>query len=165
MFFGQVRIFHTINNVTVIAALPFVLVRTYLQGPVHRDFVIMRRGLLCFVLLALWDNTMGDYWLHRNIEPYGFAVFLACLGYVAARRTLQRDRQYSEIQQELELARRMQLSLLPAAFPPSRSFSVAAKYVPMTSVAGDLYDFLLADATSMPGCSSPMFRAMACRRH
>ena len=39
----------------------------------------------------------------------------------------------------------MQLSILPASFPRSASFKVAAKYVPMTSVAGDLYDFLLAD--------------------
>jgi phosphoserine phosphatase RsbU/P len=145
LLFGRFSIFHTINNVAVIAALPFVLVRTYLQGSVNRDFVIMRRGLLCFVLLALWDNTLGDFWLHRTIEPYGFAVFLASLGYVAARRTLQRDREYSEIQQELDLARRIQLSILPSSFPASQSFRVAAKYVPMTSVAGDLYDFLLAD--------------------
>lgn len=145
MFFGRLPILHTINNVAVIAALPFVLVRTYLQGAVNRDFIIMRRGLLCFVVLALWDNTLGYFWLHRVLEPYGFAAFLGCLGYVAARRALQRDREYSDIQQELTLARRMQLSILPASFPPSRSFQVAAKYVPMTSVAGDLYDFLLAD--------------------
>ncbi len=145
LLFGRLPVFHTVNNIAVIAALPFVLVRTYLQGAVNRDFVIMRRGLLCFVLLALWDNTLGDFWLHRSIEPYGFAVFLSCLGYVAARRALQRDREYSEVQQELELARRIQLSILPASFPASRSFRVAAKYVPMTSVAGDLYDFLLAD--------------------
>jgi sigma-B regulation protein RsbU (phosphoserine phosphatase) len=146
LVFGKLPILHTINNVAVIAALPFVLVRTYLQGAVNRDFVIMRRGLLCFVLLALWDNTLGDFWLHRSsLEPYGFAAFLGCLGYVAARRALQRDREYSEVQQELELARRIQLSILPSSFPVSRSFRVAAKYVPMTSVAGDLYDFLLAD--------------------
>jgi len=145
IFAGRLHILHTINNVAVIAALPFVLVRTYLQGAVNRDFVIMRRGLLCFVLLALWDNTLGDFWLHRIVEPYGFAVFLGCLGYVAARRALQRDREYSDIQQELGLARRMQLSILPASFPSSQSFQVAAKYVPMTSVAGDFYDFLQTD--------------------
>lgn len=39
----------------------------------------------------------------------------------------------------------MQLSILPSAFPDSHAFRVAAKYVPMTSVAGDLYDYLLAD--------------------
>ncbi len=111
----------------------------------NRDFVVMRRGLLCFVVLALWDNTMGERWLHRTFEPYGFAVFLGCLGYVAARRTLTRDEELNEIQRELELARRIQISLLPAAFPEFAAFKVAARYVPMTSVAGDLYEFLVAD--------------------
>ena len=145
MFFGRLPILHTINNVAVIAALPFVLVRTYLQGAVNRDFIIMRRGLLCFVVLALWDNTLGYFWLHRVLEPYGFAAFLGCLGYVAARRALQRDREYSDIQQELD-ARTPHAAFHFACFlSSSRSFQVAAKYVPMTSVAGDLYDFLLAD--------------------
>jgi phosphoserine phosphatase RsbU/P len=67
------------------------------------------------------------------------------MGYVAARRMIVRDRQYTDLQQELDLARRIQLSILPSSFPPSQSFRVAAKYVPMTSVAGDLYDFLVAD--------------------
>src|ERR1700739_1565716 len=43
IFAGRLHILHTINNVAVIAALPFVLVRTHLQGAVNRDFVIMRR--------------------------------------------------------------------------------------------------------------------------
>jgi len=107
--------------------------------------VVVRRAVLCFVGFSLWDNTAGNYFRFPEIEPYGFAIFLACLGYVAARRIMQRDREYSEIQQELDLARRIQLSILPASFPASRSFRVAAKYVPMTSVAGDLYDFLIAD--------------------
>ena len=75
---------------------------------------------------------------------YGFAALLGCLGYVAARRTLERDVELGEIQNELELARRIQLSLLPGAFPESAEFRVAARYVPMTSVAGDLYDFVIA---------------------
>jgi sigma-B regulation protein RsbU (phosphoserine phosphatase) len=37
----------------------------------------------------------------------------------------------------------MQLSLLPAAFPESNSFRLAARYVPMQSVAGDLYDVIV----------------------
>ena len=142
---GRMQIFHTINNVVVIAALPVVMIRTFRKGPIQRDFVIMRWGLLCFVLLALWDNVMGERILHRTIEPYGFAVLLGSLGYVAARRTLNRDEELGEIHKELELARRIQLSLLPGAFPDSAAFRVAARYVPMTSVAGDLYEFLAAD--------------------
>jgi sigma-B regulation protein RsbU (phosphoserine phosphatase) len=74
-------------------------------------------------------------------------AFLVALGYVAARQTLERDQQLSEIQRELEVARRIQLSILPALFPSSDNFRVAARYVPMTSVAGDFYDFIVADGT------------------
>jgi sigma-B regulation protein RsbU (phosphoserine phosphatase) len=142
---GRLSILHTINNVLVIAALPWILVRTFLLGRADHDFAVLRRGLSCFVVLALWDNTLGPAYLRINLEPYGFAVLLACFGYVAARRTLERDQQLGEIQKELDVARTIQLSILPGEFPASTAFRVAAKYVPMTTVAGDLYDFLRAD--------------------
>jgi len=143
---GRLPLLHIINNVLVIAALPWILVRTFLLGKRDHDFVVLRRGLSVFVALALWDNLGGAAWLRFDIEPYGFAVLLGCLGYVAARRTLERDQQLGEIQKELEVARSIQLSILPGAFPVSADFQVAARYVPMTAVAGDLYDFLMTDA-------------------
>jgi sigma-B regulation protein RsbU (phosphoserine phosphatase) len=145
LIFGRISYLHTLNNVLVVVALITVLVHSVRRGSADRDFVVLRRGLLCFVAFALWDNTAGNYFRLSEIEPYGFAIFLASMGYMAARRALQRDREFGEIQQELDLARRMQLSILPSAFPDSHAFRVAAKYVPMTSVAGDLYDYLLAD--------------------
>jgi phosphoserine phosphatase RsbU/P len=145
-FFGRLPLLHTINNVAVIAALPWVLVRTFLMGKNDHDFVVIRRGLFCFVVLALWDNLGGAAWLEMDVEPYGFAALLGCLGYVAARRVLKRDQQLNEIQKELEVARSIQMSILPGEFPASTAFRVAAKYVPMATVAGDLYDFLRADA-------------------
>jgi sigma-B regulation protein RsbU (phosphoserine phosphatase) len=142
--FGRLPALHVINNVVVIAALPWILVRTFLQGARDHDYVIMRRGLSCFVVLALWDNTLGQALHIPDLEPFGFAILLGSLGYVAAHRMLRRDNELLEIQSELMLARRIQLSILPGAFPASTDFRVAARYVPMTSVAGDLYDFLVA---------------------
>jgi sigma-B regulation protein RsbU (phosphoserine phosphatase) len=115
---------------------------------VTRDFAIIRRGLFIFAALAFWDNLSRPLHIpfHR-VEPYGFVAFLGALGYVAARQTLERDQQLGEIQKELEVARRIQLSILPGEFPVSRNFRVAARYVPMTSVAGDFYDFLVASDT------------------
>ena len=81
------------------------------------------------------------------MEPYCFAVLLGSLGYVAARHTLRRDHELDEMRSELETARRIQLSILPAAFPESAHFCVATRYVPMTTVAGDFYDFLSVDET------------------
>jgi phosphoserine phosphatase RsbU/P len=129
----------------VVAALVWILIVKLRDGTGGRDFAVMRWGLICFVALAVWDNTLGPSWFGFTLEPYGFAVFLGSLGYVAAGRILHRDEELARIQNELALAQRIQLSILPAAFPESKHFRVAARYEPMTSVAGDFYDFTLAD--------------------
>jgi sigma-B regulation protein RsbU (phosphoserine phosphatase) len=98
---------------------------------------------LIFGACALYGNISGAIGRYTKVEPYGFAVFLGCLGYVAARQTLERDSKLGQLQKELQVARRIQLSILPVEFPASASFRVAARYVPMTSVAGDFYEFLL----------------------
>jgi len=145
LVFGRWNGFRLINNVVIIAALIAVVVWTMRQRTPNRDFVIMRWALLIFATLALWDNVEGVMRGHRKVEPYGFAVFLTALGYVAARRAFRRDQELGEIQKELDVARKIQLSILPAGFPNLPTFRVAARYVPMTSVAGDFYEFLVAD--------------------
>lgn len=148
LVFGNLPIFHTINNTLVVIALLVVLVTSLRRGSEDRDFAVLRRGMLIFIACALWDNTVIGYLHLPDIEAYGFAIFLASMGYVAARRTLERDQQLGEIQKELEVARNIQRSILPSQFPASTPFQVVAKYVPMTSVAGDFYDFLAADSSS-----------------
>jgi sigma-B regulation protein RsbU (phosphoserine phosphatase) len=144
--FGPHHIFDLIENVLVIAAMWILAARSIGGRSPSRDFVVIRRGLLIWVAFVLWENMQGVLgYRFRDVEPIGFVAFLAALGYVAARQTLQRDLEFGEIQKELEVARRIQLSILPGAFPESDSFRVAARYVPMTSVAGDFYDFLVAD--------------------
>jgi len=143
---GSSSTLHLINNIVVIAALVALVVRSVTGERPSKDFIIVRRGLLIFVAFALWDNVAGALtWRTPSVEPFGFVAFLSALGYVAARRTFQRDQQLQEIQKELEVARRIQLSILPGDFPSSPNFHVAARYVPMTSVAGDFYDFIVAD--------------------
>ncbi len=150
--FGPWPAFRYINNVMVIGALLVLVFRFVQAGATEQDraakadLAAITPGLMVFCAMALWDNFAGA--LSRpwpRIEPYGFAVFLGALGYVAARRTLRRDQQLHEIQKELEVARRIQLSILPSEFPASAQFKVAARYIPMTSVAGDFYDYIVAD--------------------
>jgi phosphoserine phosphatase RsbU/P len=145
---GAHAIFFQIANVLVIAGVIVVIVRSVRQSADSQDMVVIRRGGLIFVAFILWENIRSFLGLNfPNIEVLGFMVFLAALGYVAARQTLERDLQLSEIQKELEVAKRIQLSILPAEFPNSANFRVAARYMPMNSVAGDFYDFLVADDT------------------
>lgn len=145
--FGPRPSFEWINRVVIVTSLIALTIQSITRKEIDRDFLIVRRGIVVFVIFALCDNISGALRHFLNVEAFGFAFFLGTLGYVAARRSLRRDQQFSEIQKELEIARRIQTSILPAAYPQSTHFRVAARYVPMTSVAGDFYDFLIADRT------------------
>lgn len=56
-------------------------------------------------------------------------------------------RQLVAINIELEMARQIQLSILPRDTPKIHGLDIAARYMPMTSVAGDFYDFIIVDET------------------
>src|SRR5215468_775921 len=60
-----------------------------------------------------------------------------------ARETI--GRQLLAINSELEMARQIQLSILPQQTPRLEGLEIEARYLPMSSVAGDFYDFLVLD--------------------
>lgn len=55
------------------------------------------------------------------------------------------SRQLVAIQHELEMAREIQLSILPRQLPEIDGLDIAARYCPMSTVAGDFYDFIVVD--------------------
>jgi phosphoserine phosphatase RsbU/P len=57
----------------------------------------------------------------------------------------QLARQLLSINSEMEMAREIQLSILPHETPKIRGLEIAARYIPMSSVAGDFYDFIVVD--------------------
>ena len=57
----------------------------------------------------------------------------------------QLARQLNEINNELQMAREIQLSILPQVLPAIEGLDIIARYVPMSSVAGDFYDFIVVD--------------------
>jgi phosphoserine phosphatase RsbU/P len=95
------------------------------------------------------DETRGfsvgavDY-IHKPFSP---AVVKARVEtHLALRETREQlARQLAAIQHELEMARKIQLSILPREVPRIDGLEIAARYVPMTSVAGDFYDFIPVD--------------------
>ncbi|MGB7846414.1 MAG: SpoIIE family protein phosphatase [Candidatus Acidiferrum sp.] len=94
------------------------------------------------------DETQGfevgavDY-IHK---PFSAAVVTARvrthIQLCEARQLLAR--QLMAINNELEMAREIQLSILPSDTPKIEGLDIAARYIPMTSVAGDFYDFIRA---------------------
>jgi sigma-B regulation protein RsbU (phosphoserine phosphatase) len=57
----------------------------------------------------------------------------------------QLARQLLDINNELEMAREIQLAILPHEIPRISGLEIAARYIPMSLVAGDFYDFIVVD--------------------
>lgn len=111
-----------------------------------RELKVPYAGLVIFGLFVVHNNLVDLGLIRgRGVEPVGYLVFVSCLGYFAARRSFSNEERLVSIQNELEIARRIQSSILPRDVPRIAGLDIAARYVPMTAVAGDFYDFLVVD--------------------
>lgn len=127
----------------LLAAYPFAFRREHrLPG----EFKVLYTGLLVFGLFVIHSNLIDLRVIRgRGLESIGFLFFVCCLGYVAAVRTFSKEERLLSIQKELEIARRIQSSILPREIPRITGLDIAVRYVPMTAVAGDFYDFIIVD--------------------
>ncbi|HSZ64297.1 MAG TPA: SpoIIE family protein phosphatase [Terriglobales bacterium] len=95
------------------------------------------------------DETRGfnvgavDY-IHKPLSP---AIVKARVQTHLVLRGIRKELalQLLTIQKELETAREIQLSILPEEIPRIEGLEIAARYIPMTAVAGDFYDFIVVD--------------------
>src|SRR5208282_1348421 len=78
----------------------------------------------------------------RDVEPAGFLFLVCTLGYLVVYRIFAQEESLFAIQKELEIAEQIQTSILPRAVPRLIGVEIAARYLPMSAVAGDFYDFL-----------------------
>ncbi len=135
------------NNFVVLgtlAATALVLVTN--KWRLSHESRVFIAGSLVWMLFVVHANLLGLKILTgQNVEFLGFLVFVACLGYVSAYRTFANEERLLAINKELEIARRIQSSTLPQSVPTLKGLEIAARYVPMSAVAGDFYDFLSVD--------------------
>jgi phosphoserine phosphatase RsbU/P len=141
------------NNLVVLCTLAatalFLVANKWRPGPRQRlshEFRVFIAGTLVWILFVVHANLLGLKILTgHNVEFLGFLVFVACLGYVSAHRTLANEERLIAINKELEIARRIQSFTLPQCVPTLAGLEIAARYAPMSAVAGDFYDFLWVD--------------------
>jgi sigma-B regulation protein RsbU (phosphoserine phosphatase) len=142
-----VRALFVVNNILVISFTVAMIVYLFVVSAVKVPEVkTLRIVLLIWGSFVIYNNLKG--WLPSggaDFEFIGFALFLCSLGYVVARRSLRTEEALVAIRNELEIARRIQTSILPESMPQLQGLRVAAQYVPMSEVAGDFYDFLAVD--------------------
>jgi phosphoserine phosphatase RsbU/P len=120
------------------------LSRRFLVVAQHRVLTI---GTLIFGAQALWVNVARPFHI-RVPDIYntlGFAIFLLSIGYTGVQIMVADERRLLLLDDELAIARHLQFSILPERIPQIPGLEIAAVYKPMSAVAGDFYEFLVAD--------------------
>jgi len=74
----------------------------------------------------------------KILEAAAFQLAATCERYTRLWREIERQR----IREQLEIAKRIQTSLLPKSLPRTRHFEIATQMVPAIQVGGDYYDVI-----------------------
>lgn len=141
------------NNVAVIATVfsaPIWYLLTRGSAGQHqrlaKEIRIFIAGFSVWLVFILYANLLGLQVLKgRDMEFLGFLIFTCCLGYITAARSFAKEELLVVLNKELDIARQIQASTLPREVPRVSGLDIAARYVPMSAVAGDFYDFLVVD--------------------
>ncbi len=139
------------NNLLAALGTPVLLAVVLVPGlsrfhviPHHR---VLAGALAFFALQVLYTNlgTVLRYPTLPLMDSLGFVALLLSLGYIALEILFTNERRLLSVETELETARQIQSSILPAKVPELQNLRIAASYKPMTAVAGDFYQFVRPD--------------------
>lgn len=137
-----------VNNLMVLLGLLIIIFGLWgRRGRMTTDLRILATGLSVFGLSAINENLVPlglVPWSWRG-ETWGFLFFVACLGWIAARRFVSTERNLASVEGELEAAKRIQTSILPSTPPSIAGLDLAFRFQPSSAVAGDFFDFLTPD--------------------
>lgn len=132
-----------VNGFVVIAGTVLILLHVMVSRRGPNSFAAsLTWPLIVFGVVVVLTNRGYSRPAGIEVEPIGFLVLLSALGFTAARRASANERRLREVEQELATARRIQHSIIPQTLPDLPCLRIATRYQPMTSVAGDFYDFL-----------------------
>lgn len=140
------------NNLVVVCGLVLLVTVVAVKKLSDRFLVLLNRpvlafGMPVFTIEALWVNLSRPLNLQtpRLFGHLAFAVLLLSFGYVGVQITFDKERRLLSIEDELAVARRLQLSILPSSVPEIGDVRISVAYQPMTAVAGDFYEFIPVD--------------------
>jgi serine phosphatase RsbU (regulator of sigma subunit) len=137
------------NNIIVIIGIVVVLANMFQPNLLwNRELKVLRLGFFIFATMGLFENIaplLNKGYEGSFLEGLGFFIFIGCLGYAVTHRFFQNEKDLITISHELETARQIQSFILPDESIQIEGIGLAARYVPMASVAGDFYDFAKVD--------------------
>lgn len=113
-------------------------------------------GLAAGFVASILSIGALDYYFVRAISSgqmelldfidFGAFAGVGCLASVAQDRWRQAHRSLVEVEDEISVARRIQLRLFPSAAPAAAGFEIAGSCIPASATGGDFYDYI-----PMPG--------------
>jgi sigma-B regulation protein RsbU (phosphoserine phosphatase) len=135
------------TGVLVILVIVVAVPRLSARYLAFQDRRVMAAGTFVFAAEALFVNVARPLQLRHPpiLDDLGFAALLFSFGYVALQLAFTNERRLLAVENELEIARRMQLAILPDGVPQVHRLQMSAAYRPMTAVAGDFYEFVPVD--------------------
>jgi sigma-B regulation protein RsbU (phosphoserine phosphatase) len=153
VFGGPANEFMSYNHFVVVCFLLIVITVVGVKRLSDRFMVLPNRrvlaiGTLVFAIEAFWVNLARrlDYPPPPPlVDHLAFAAFLLSFGYVGVQIAYFNEHRLLSIENELALARKLQLSILPTTIPEVQNVRIAVAYQPMTAVAGDFYEFVPID--------------------
>jgi sigma-B regulation protein RsbU (phosphoserine phosphatase) len=152
VFCGSGGKFIPYNTVIAVCGLLILVTVVAVRKLSDRFMLFLNRrvlaiGTLVFAVEALWRNMARNlnYQTPRVLGHLAFAVLLLSFAFVAFQMISANERRLLSIENELEVARQLQLSILPTSIPEIQDVRIAVAYRPMTAVAGDFYEFITAD--------------------
>ncbi|NQS90509.1 SpoIIE family protein phosphatase [Patescibacteria group bacterium] len=121
-----------------------------LSNPIYKDVGFKVKSILCVPLLAKDEvigviqvcNKRGDAAFNNEDQHLlvSFAVHAAIA--IENAKLYQEVAEKERMKRELEIAHKLQTSLLPDKSPQIKGYQIAAMSIPAREVGGDFYDFI-----------------------
>jgi len=131
------------NNLLVVAMMAAIGATVVRRGA-DIATIAVRAGTGVAVAFVVAENLRGMAILPwpARLEFLGIVAFACSIAFAVADRFLRTEGRLAGVERELATARRIQQAILPERVPELQRFRFGVKYLPMTEVAGDFYDFL-----------------------
>ncbi|GEM_PF-3428874 len=113
-----------------------------------REARIFLMGMGTLVFFGLFDVSIAVSGLVANVLPLahiGMAMLILSMAIILVNRYIHTYQNLENYNMELNVAHKIQQSTIPGKLPSIKGISMAARFIPMEAVGGDLYDYHIAD--------------------
>ena len=142
-----------VAEIIVVAVFSFEYLLRIIAAPSKLAFIFSYQGIIDLLAIAPFYLTGFDARWLRALRLLRLLRVLKLQTHILETVVEERTRELSEknaalekaqaqLKAELEVARSLQLAILPSAFPARPGCEAAARMIPATTMGGDFYDYI-----------------------